>query len=65
MEQNNKFLHSDCFAFNNAETTNHECLALTERICNNANCHFYKKWEECDETTKRLINEQRKMFGEK
>ena len=66
MEQkNNKFLHSDCFAFNNTETTNHECLALINRTCNKKECHFYKRPEDCDELTKKLINEQRKMFEEK
>ena len=65
MEQDNKFLHSDCFAFNNSEKTNHECLALTERTCNNTNCRFHKRWEDCDETTRRLINEQKNMFGKK
>lgn len=62
---NNNMVHTDCFAFNESEDVKQQCCALTERICNNKECHFYKNWDECDNITKQLILEQKQLFLKK
>lgn len=54
--------YKKCFAYNETDNTKEECCALTERICNNKECHFFKTWEDCDNETKHLINDQKKQF---
>lgn len=61
----NNMVHIDCFAFNESEDVRQQCCALTERICNNRECHFYKNWDECDNITKQLILEQKQLFLKK
>jgi hypothetical protein len=53
-------IHTDCFAFNESENTKEQCCALTERICNYRDCHFYK--DDCSNDTKKLIREQKDLF---
>lgn len=45
-------LHTDCFAYYNSEEKGKQCLALSERICNNTKCSFYKNPDDCDAVTK-------------
>lgn len=61
--KNETEIHTDCFAFNESEDTRQQCCALTERICNNKECHFYRNWDECDNITKQLILEQKNIFN--
>lgn len=56
-------VHKDCFAYNESDVENKQCCALSERICNNRECHFYKLSDDCDNTTKQLIREQREVFS--
>ena len=62
---NGKTLHTDCFAYNESDDKKIQCCALTERICNNKKCHFYKTWEESDNTTRQLIKETKELFESK
>ena len=54
--------NTNCFAYNETESKNLQCCALTERICNDEYCRFYKTWDECPEDVKKLIKEQKKEF---
>ncbi len=64
-EKENKTIHTDCFGYNESEIEKEQCFALTERICNNKECKFYKNWDECDKETKRLVLEQKQLFMKK
>lgn len=61
----NNTIHTDCFAYNESDVVREQCCALTERLCNNKECSFYKNWDDCDNTTKQLILEQRQLFLKK
>lgn len=50
--EENETVHIDCFAYNESENEKEQCCALTERLCNNKECHFYKDWDECEKETK-------------
>ena len=58
-------IHTDCFAYNESDNVKEQCCALTERICNHKECHFYKNWDECEKETKQLIIEQKELFRKK
>jgi len=63
--EENETVHIDCFAYNESENEKEQCCALTERLCNNKECHFYKDWDECEKETKQLILEQKQLFLKK
>ena len=55
-------IHTNCFAYNESDEKKEQCCALTERICNNKKCRFFKTWEESDNTTRQLVKETRELF---
>lgn len=58
-------IHTDCFAYNETDDVKNQCCALTERICNNVECDFYKSKDTSDNYTKLLIKEQKELFTKK
>lgn len=54
----------DCFAYNEDGNEKTKCVALTECLCQTiGKCNFYKKPENCDADTLKIIKKAKKEMN--